>query len=75
MPAIDDSHVPAELQVAPRYNLRDHTVFGYPYVNVVIAEPTTYQEASGIPERQHAMSKELAALDCTSTWGLVSLST
>jgi hypothetical protein len=32
-------------------------------VNVVVAEPSTYQEASSVREWQLAMSEELAALD------------
>lgn len=58
---IDDSHVD-ELQVAPRYNLRDRSTihpeekYGFPQVHAVVDEPSTYQEASQIPEWQLAMS-------------------
>jgi len=48
-------------------------VFGYPRANVVVGEPSTYQEASLIPEWQLAMSEELAALDRTGTWDIVPL--
>ncbi|WVZ85695.1 hypothetical protein U9M48_032590 [Paspalum notatum var. saurae] len=71
---IGDSHVPDEVQVGQRYNLRDRTVFGYPRVNDVPAEPFTYQEAASILEWQLAMFEELAALDRTGTWDLVPLS-
>jgi hypothetical protein len=37
----------------------------------MIEEPSTYQEACGIPEWQLAMSEELAALDRQGTWDLV----
>ncbi|WVZ92005.1 hypothetical protein U9M48_038104 [Paspalum notatum var. saurae] len=59
--------------VGQRYNLRDLTVFGYPCVNVVVDEPSTYQEASSILEWQFAISEELVALDRTGTWDLVPL--
>lgn len=39
-------------------------------VNVVVDEPSTYQQGSSIPEWQLAMSEKLAALDRTSTWDL-----
>jgi len=58
-----------ELQVGPRYNLRDRSTigpadkYGFPSVNAVVDEPSTYQEASSIPEWQLAMCEELAALD------------
>jgi len=42
-------------------------------VSAVIVEPSTYQEASCIPEWQLAMSEELAALDRTGTWDIVPL--
>lgn len=77
---IDESHtIPDELQVGPRYNLRDRTAigpadkYGFPRVNAVVDEPSTYQEASNIPEWQLAMSEELAALDRTGTWDIVPL--
>jgi hypothetical protein len=38
-----------------------------------VEEPTTYREASSIPEWQLAMCEELAALDHTGTWDLVPL--
>jgi hypothetical protein len=68
-----------ELQVGPRYNLRDHSTihpeekYGFPQVNAMVEEPSTYQEACGIPEWQLAMSEELAALDRQGTWDLVPL--
>jgi len=68
-----------ELQVGPRYNLRDRTTigpadkYGFPCVNAVADEPSTYQEACRIPEWQLAMCEELAALDCQGTWDLVPL--
>jgi hypothetical protein len=58
-----------ELQVGPRYNLRDRTTigpadkYGFPCVNAVVDEPSMYQEAANIPEWQLAMCEELAALD------------
>jgi len=77
---IDDSHVISdEPQVGPRYNLRDRTSIeppdrlGFPHVGAVLAEPSTYNEASGVPEWQSAMSEELAALDRTGTWEIVPL--
>jgi len=77
---IDESHVISdESQVGPRYNLRDRTTMeppdrlGFPRVSVVLAEPSTYKEASGVPEWQSAMSEELAALDRTGTWEIVPL--
>ncbi|WVZ89749.1 LOW QUALITY PROTEIN: hypothetical protein U9M48_036114 [Paspalum notatum var. saurae] len=48
-------------------------MFGYPCVNIAIAEPSTYHEASSVPEWQLAMSEEMAALDRTGTWDLVPL--
>jgi hypothetical protein len=44
---------------------------GYPRIGSVITEPSNYQEAAGIPEWQHAMTEELAALDRTGTWDIV----
>ena len=77
---IDESHVISdESQVGPRYNLRDRTTMeppdrlGFPRVSAVLAEPSTYKEASGVPEWQSAMSEELAALDRTGTWEIVPL--
>jgi hypothetical protein len=75
---IDDSHVD-ELQVAPQYNLQDRSTihpgekYGFPQVHAIVDEPSTYQEASQIPEWQLAMSKQLAALDRQATWDLVPL--
>jgi len=75
---IDDSHVD-ELQVAPRYNLQDRSTihpgekYGFPQVHAIVDEPSTYQEASQIPEWQLAMSEQLAALDRQATWDLVPL--
>ena len=42
-------------------------------MNVVVHEPSTYKEASGVLEWQLAMSEELAALDRTGTWDIVLL--
>jgi hypothetical protein len=42
-------------------------------VSVVVDAPSTYQEASSLPEWQLAMSEELAALDHTGTWDIVPL--
>jgi len=46
---------------------------GFPRASVVVDEPSTYQEASSIPEWQLTMSEELAALDLQGTWELVPL--
>jgi hypothetical protein len=84
---VDDSNntndespiIPDELQVGPRYNLRDRSTirpeekYGFPKVNAIVDEPSTYQEACGIPEWQLAMCEELAALDRQGTWDLVPL--
>jgi hypothetical protein len=40
---------------------------------LVIAEPSTYQEASNIAEWQLAMADELGALEHTDTWDIVPL--
>jgi len=42
-------------------------------VHAIVDEPSTYKEASQIPEWQLAMSEELAALDRQATWDLVPL--
>jgi hypothetical protein len=61
------------------YRLRDRGTieppdrYGFPRAGVAIVEPTTYQEASGILEWQLAMIDELAALERTGTWDIVSL--
>lgn len=61
-----------ESQVGSRYNLRDRSsigpadMYGFPRVSVVIDEPSTYKEASSLPEWQLAMSEELADLLCFS---------
>jgi len=86
MPAVDDSahndeshSVSNELQANRRYNLRDRATIGpadklgFPRVNAIAAEPSTYKEASVIPEWQLAMSEELAALEPTGTWDFVPL--
>jgi hypothetical protein len=77
---IDESSIVIdELQVGPRYNLRDRISihpaykYGFPHVNAIVDEPSTYEEASHIPEWQLAMSEELAALDHQGTWDLVPL--
>jgi hypothetical protein len=87
-PVVDDSNnttidepsiVSDELQVDPRYNLRDQSSihppdkYGFPHVNAIVDEPSTYQEAACIPEWQLAMSEEPAALDRQGTWDLVPL--
>jgi hypothetical protein len=46
---------------------------GFPRASAIVDEPSTYQEASCIPEWQLAMSEELAALDLQGTWELVPL--
>ena len=63
-PIVDDSNnntidessiVSDELQVGPRYNLRDRSSihpadkYGFPHVNAIVDEPSTYQEAACIP--------------------------
>jgi len=61
------------------YRLRDRGTivppdrYGFPRAGAVIAEPSSYKEASGIPEWQLAMTEELAALDRTGTWDIVPL--
>ena len=77
---IDESHVISdESHGGPRYNLRDCTSIespdwlGFPRVSDVLAEPSTFKEASSVPEWQSAMSEELAALDRTGTWEIVPL--
>jgi hypothetical protein len=66
-----------ETQVGPRYNLQNHATIeppdklGFPSATDVVDEPSTYQEASSIP--QLAMSAELAALDLQGTLELVPL--
>ena len=54
---IDESHMASdELQVAPWYNLRDWSTihpkekYGFSHVHAVVDEPSTYHEASRIPE-------------------------
>jgi len=74
-----DSNAPDESQVGPRYNLRDRTniqppdKLGFPRASAILDEPSTYHEASLIPEWQAAMSEELAALERTGTWDIVPL--
>jgi hypothetical protein len=46
---------------------------GFPRASAILDEPSTYHEASLIPEWQAAMSEELAALERTSTWDIVPL--
>ena len=74
-----DSNAPDESQVGPSYNLRDRAniqppdKLGFPRASAILDEPSTYHEASIIPEWQAAMSEELAALERTGTWDIVSL--
>jgi hypothetical protein len=77
---IDESSIVSdELQVGPQYNLQDRSSihpadkYGFPHVNAIVDEPSTYQEASRVPEWQLAMFEELAALDRQDTWDLVPL--
>jgi hypothetical protein len=77
---IDESNaIFDESQVTPRYNLRNRNSIeppdrlGFPCVIAVIAEPSTYREASIVPQWQSAMAEELNALDRTSTWDIVPL--
>ena len=49
----------------------DHLSF--PSAGAAVLEPTTYRQAVVHPEWQFAMAKELAALERTGTWDLVSL--
>jgi len=71
----DESHVICN----QGYRLRDHGTiappdrYGFPCAGAVIVEPSSYKEASGIPEWQLAMTEELAALDRTGTWDIVPL--
>jgi hypothetical protein len=76
-PVVDDSNntidessiVSDELWVGPRYNLQDWTTvcladkYGFPHVNAIVDEPSTYQEVSRIPAWQLAMFEELATLN------------
>lgn len=78
-PILADSNAPDESQIGPSYNLRDRTTIqppdklGFPRVSAIVDEPSTYHEASLIPEWQAAMSEELAALERTGTWDIVPL--
>lgn len=55
-------------EIVPLLDLLTSMIFSR--VNVVVDEPSTYQQGSSIPEWQLAMSEKLAALDRTSTWDL-----
>ena len=71
----DDSHVVFN----QGYHLRDRGTiaaperYGFSRAGAVIAEPSSYKEASGIPEWQLAMTDELNALHRTCTWDVVPL--
>jgi hypothetical protein len=71
----DDSHV----VFTQGYHLRDRGTiaaperYGFPRAGTVIAEPSSYKEASGIPEWQLAMTDDLNALHRTCTWDVVPL--
>jgi hypothetical protein len=55
-PVLVDSNATDESQVGPSYNLRDRTTIqapdklGFPRASVILEEPSTYHEASLIPE-------------------------
>jgi hypothetical protein len=61
------------------YRLRDRGTiepldrYGFPLAGVAIIEPSSYREASAIPQWQLAMIEELSTLDRTGTWDIVPL--
>ena len=62
----------------PTYGLRSRPRppvdrFGFPTAGAAVLEPTSYRQAVFHPEWQFAMAEEIAALERTSTWDLVSL--
>jgi hypothetical protein len=77
--ASDNTNNSDKLQVHLGYQVRDHTtmappdLYGFPCAGAAIFESSNYQEASGIPEWQLAMTEELAALDRMGTWDIVPL--
>lgn len=60
----------------PTYGLRDRPltpVDRYGFSGAAVLEPSSYRDAVVHPEWQHAMAKEITALERTSTWDIVSL--
>ena len=62
----------------PTYGLRPRPLppvdrLGFSTAGAVVLEPTSYREAVVHPEWQFAMAEEIAALERTGTWDLVSL--
>ena len=62
----------------PTYGLRSHPrppvdLFGFPTAGAAVLELTSYRQAVVHPEWQFAMVEEIAALERTGTWDLVSL--
>ena len=62
----------------PTYGLRSRPRppidrFGFPTAGAAVLEPTSYRQAIVHPEWQFAMAEEIAALERTGTWDLVSL--
>jgi hypothetical protein len=79
-PAVSvEFQIDAELPIDQGYHLCGRNTiepparYGFPLVRAVVAEPSTYKEASVIPEWYLAMKEKLDALDCTGTWDLVPL--
>ena len=62
----------------PTYGLRSRPLppvdrYGFPTAGAAVLEPTSYRQAVVHPEWQFAMAEEIAALERTGTWDLVSL--